>query len=661
MATDSYEIDAPGPAPDPAPAPRAAPARPAGPPSALPGWFAIAAAAAIGLIHVAAIWLALGKTAGIRSDWPPLMHDHGFQFHHGITAREFLRQTGTTAGYDPSFMGGYAMSVLSGPSTTLTGLGMLCLPGGPALSYKLGVLILGGGAISLVALAAALMGARPAAVAVSALLFLAYFWTGPPIGYAELGMLPYVISVPAGLVAVASLAAYLDRGGFGRWAGACAACSLVFLCHLTSPMLVGPAGLLAYAVAAVRGHRSGRPLPIARHLGLWGMVPVILLVNAFWYLPGFALLETKGPAGIAPFVHTEPFWRRVAEIFWSEGPIDPILLGLGAVGVMTLARRRPVVAAALGGFLLIGFLWGYPAGMFRSLDEFQPGRHTYACFTAGCIASGIGLVEILARLRDPARGRLDVAVAALAVMIGVRVVGPSIDHSARTRLFTPSPVLSNSPHPGALAMVDSIRRHVAPGERLLYEESGLGADPFDGRHYSALLPWLAGVEVIGGPYLHMALKSNFTQFGEGKIFGSKDWSREHFERYARLYRPSAIACWSRDAVRFCRANPDLIRIVDESGPVLIGRVIGFEGATIRGTAAVEARPGRLVVRDAKPGPDGLVVLRYHHTPRLRATPPAVIEPITLEADPVPFIGLRADTPGPITIELVAPPASWFRR
>ena len=47
----------------------------------------------------------------------------------------------------------------------------------------------------------------------------------------------------------------------------------------------------------------------------------------------------------------------------------------------------PLMFGGLIVFLLVGFPWGSPAGMFRALDEFPPGRHTYACFTAACIAS----------------------------------------------------------------------------------------------------------------------------------------------------------------------------------------------------------------------------------------------------------------------------------
>ena len=71
-------------------------------------------------------------------------------------------------------------------------------------------------------------------------------------------------------------------------------------------------------------------------------------------------------------------------------------------------------------------------------------------------------------------------------------------------------------------------------------------------YFSGLLPWKCGVEVIGGPYLHAALTTNFTQFGEGKLFGKERWDREHFVTYAKLYRPAAIVCWTERARSFCR-------------------------------------------------------------------------------------------------------------
>ena len=79
------------------------------------------------------------------------------------------------------------------------------------------------------------------------------------------------------------------------------------------------------------------------------------------------------------------------------------------------------------------------------------------------------------------------------------------------------------------------------------------------------MPWKTGVEVLGGPYLHASLTTNFTQFGEERLFGQETWGRSYFSRYARLYRPSAIVCWSPDARQFCLTHPDLIQILDDDG------------------------------------------------------------------------------------------------
>src|SRR5262249_7081834 len=155
-------------------------------------------------------------------------------------------------------------------------------------------------------------------------------------------------------------------------------------------------------------------------------------------------------------------------------------------------------------------------------------------------------------------------------------------------------------------------------------------------------------------YLHASLTTNFTQFGEGKLFGQSRWGRSHFTQFAQYYRPAAIVCWSPWARSFCRSNPDLIQVLDDDGTVLIGRVVGYPGATIRGRADVAAEPGRLRVEGATAEVDGLLVLRYHFVPHLRCRPPARVEPVSLAGDPVPFIGIRPQG-ATLTLELDFPP------
>jgi hypothetical protein len=639
----------------------ATPDRPAPPPAraAWGNWLAGCLAYLLCILHGSAIWVGIGGWSGMVGEWPILIADHGFHYHHGLVTRNFLLSSGLSAGYDPSFMSGYPMSVITGTSSTLVNLVMLAFgKDRPAVAFKVFTFVCVAGLPWLVALAALVLRSSPRGVFWSVLLFLLYFWTDWPINYADFGMTSYVISVPLGLVTVALLSSYLARGGLARWLWAALACGGVFLVHLTSVMAVGPAALLAYLVAVLRGRWEGTPFPISRHVGLVAIVPIVLLINAFWILPGYWLSSTAGKSDFV-FAHPESVLKRLGEIVWTEAPIETIALGLGLVGLAALARRQPEAAAGIGGLILAGFGWGYLAGFSRWLDPLQPGRHTYTCYSAACLAGGIGLDEVLTRLRSTRLGRLDRSALIGLVLVGVRLFGPALVASHQMRFGGTKVFLSSQLTPRISQVIEQVKTHVRPGERLLFEETGfpvLGqADPFDGRHISPILPHVAGVEVIGGPYLHTPVTTNFTQFGENMLFGRTNWDRDFFVRHAKLYRPAAICCWTVKARAFCLANPDLIKVVEDDGTILFGRVIGFEGATIRGTAQVEAGPNRLIVRDAvaeKDG-DGLVVLRYHAVPYLSADPPVAIERVMLEDDPVPFIGLRP-TNGPVTIKMVLP-------
>jgi hypothetical protein len=311
-------------------------------------------------------------------------------------------------------------------------------------------------------------------------------------------------------------------------------------------------------------------------------------------------------------------------------------------------------------FTVMGFFWGYVAGAFRSLDFLQPGQHTYAFYSGLAVACALGWSEIGRRFRT-IRGRLDIWAALAIVLIGCRFYGLAIDASIAMNLGRPrmlledripqarqharfaprsEPCLSSQPTPELLWVIDHVKQHVQPGERLLCEEAA-AADPFVKDRFSALLPERCGVEVIGQP------------------FYEPNWGREQFEKYARLYRPAAILCSSDHARTFCRENPDLIEIKDVDGDLLIGRVKGFGGWAIRGAVEENATPNHLVVSKIKPDLDGLAVLRYHSAPCLRSSPEGRWEPVHVEGDPVPFIGVR---PGhePVELEL-AVPLPWMRR
>jgi hypothetical protein len=582
-------------------------------------------------------------------------------FHGAVSARRFFAQSWTNAGYDPSFMSGYAASAISNPSTTLASVVVALFGSGrPEVVYKLYVFACTAAAPWLVLAAGQLWRLPARAVFVGVLLDLIYVWTDFPLRYVDFGMVPFFVAVPFALLATAAVTTYLEAGGFVRWSLAALASGLLLLMHITAPLVVAPAWGAAYVAGVVCARRSGSAWPASRHAGFWGIPVMALVLNLYWLLPAAWLASTQ--SGTDPsFTHPEPVLGRLGQIVGDAGVpnVESVLWALGPAGMAVFAGRRRVATAALGAFLAAGLFWGYLAGFFRALDVFQPGRQTYALYTAAALAAGIAVDEAALRLRVAGAGRLDRWLALAALVVGLRLFGPGLAASFQVRLGGREPFLSSRPTPRLRWIKKQIDDHMTPGTRLLYEEGGKSSpdfpDVFHGDRYSGLLPYLTRVEMLGGPFLRVLVKTNFTQFGEGRLFGEAGWDRDHFVRYARLYRPEAILCFSARARRFCRANSDLVEVIADDGVQLFGKIKGFEGDAIDGTAEVTAEAGRLVVERATAGVDGTVVLRYHSVPCLRALEPAVWDSVYREHDPVPFIRLKPPLRR-VTLELGFPPA-----
>ena len=105
--------------------------------------------------------------------------------------------------------------------------------------------------------------------------------------------------------------------------------------------------------------------------------------------------------------------------------------------------------------------------------------------------------------------RLDRWVLIAALLIALRMIvlpgenRRSLVEAIRSRLSIGEPFLSSRPSPRLLWVVERVKEHVKPGERLLYEEGGFDLpgvpDPFGRGRFSGLLPDLTGTRAARRP------------------------------------------------------------------------------------------------------------------------------------------------------------------
>ena len=272
---------------------------------------------------------------------PVIVVDHAIHLYHGALGSRFLREHGTSWGFDPFFMAGYPETPVWDSSSNLSILFQL-LAGGhySPLAYKVGLLacmVLALGALSAGAIAAGL-GRWEAAVAT--LLGWLYFWAGFPMVLWRSGLFAFVL-VSAGLVLLLGLALRFDaRPAPGRWAALAATGGALFFAHVTAPILAFGA-VVGFAATALRRHDRLWSAALALALAL------AVAANLFWLVPLWRFRGIRTPA--FSFLSSDSAWllREFYLVETVDGRVSLILLILGFAGLCSGGRpasgsaRRP--------------------------------------------------------------------------------------------------------------------------------------------------------------------------------------------------------------------------------------------------------------------------------------------------------------------------------
>lgn len=613
-------------------------------PAILLGWLAVIL---LLLGHGYCCWQLIGGWAGIHGRYPVLNDDHTFNYYAAVSTREYLRQSGSTAGYDPFFMSGYAKSIIWPSSSTLAELVVFLLgQEHPATAYNLYVV---GSAILLPVvflLAVCLWIRDPVARQGAFALYFVYLWTGWAMVYVQFGMVAFLDSSPLALLAIACFWKWIcpaepqgePRNRYvsvGWWLTAMLLAALLCISHLTAPIVVAP----VYIAMIVSYWRH---LRLAHWAAIAGFALAVVALNLFWLWPGIKLWATKGDTRVV-FINPNVL-ERLLELFTTSPRIQPTILLLSLIGIVTLIWSRHSVTAAMISGLLWTFFLGFLAGWFRWMDFLQPGRNTLHLFTWCCLIGAIGWSAIVRRLR----GCRQAAFVLICIAAVAGSWGPSIYTLGKAILTNPGGGLVTQLPPQFEELIQVLKQHTSPGQRLLFEDRNKGIqlqgqilpDPFGPLRIAPLIPLETGLEVIGGPYLYTHHQTNFTQFGDAQLFGKPIHEQQQFRELASCYQLDWVVYWSPVAESYFRQHRNIVEPVLRVGSApyqfVLARVRNLNPP--RGQADIQAKLGMLIIDNIRPS-EGRLDLPYHWVPGLVCDPPTEIEVRHCPGDPVGMVTL----------------------
>lgn len=616
--------------------------------------------AAIFLLHCVALVFLFDPPYGIVNNQPIIEQDWGLHFHQLKSIQSFWQQDGMLWGYNPFFMAGYPSNTIQDLSIKFFELSALILSAlalSPIQWFKI---------LSFLAVACVpwfmYFAARNlffdrddiknAAALVAALLGTAYWWNSLPREMFFYGMIGYA---PASYTSVLGVTLLYRIGKTPSWWSPAHLGWVIVALVIPSLHLQSIAIFLLPLVALllVQGN------VFRRNLLTWSVVGAALsiLVNLPWLAPAFAHRADGVYSAMVDqlplFISVDPLTflkdYLAPDRFWSFRPspfekgFRLMLLWLGLWGTWKLVRsenREAGILLAATWFVLV--LLVYFGSLIPSVRSWQPLRFKVPLDLFFVVAASYIVAHSLAQRSLGLRSFVLPAIAAsglLAFLFNLFETETRGKMLLRTRL-----------RPELTAIVEWIGKSTPAEARVLFEESGDETGfVYDGTYLSSFIPQRANRQLIGGPINVWYDRHHFAEFHSGKLL-KKDiqtLTDETIRNYFRLYNIGAVVAFHPASIQRLQSVPGLVTVDQRVGPVHLMRVNQPLTWFLQGEGKVKASLNRLDLSELK-GKE--IVLKYHWTEGLAASPPARIVPVQISDDPIPFIKI-IEPPAAFTLKI----------
>jgi hypothetical protein len=612
------------------------------------------------LLHGLGLTLLYSPMQGLLNNQPIIEQDWGLHFHHLKSMEAFWHQDRAFWGYNPFFMAGYPSNTIQDLSIKFfefAALALSTLGLAPIQWFKILAFLSMACVPWLMYFAARSLffdrdNIKNSAALVAALLGTAYWWNSLPREMFFYGMVGYAPASYASVLGVTLL--YRIAKTSSSWSrthlGWLVLALVILPLHVQSIVIFLPP-MIALLVVQRDVFR--------RNLLIWTVVGAALsiLVSLPWLPPAFHHRSDDVASAIVDqlplFTSIDPFTFIKDYLgpsgYWSFRPsflekgFRLMLLFLGSWGTWKLLRDENRAAGVmLASASLVLFLLAYFGSLMPFVKSWQPLRFKVPLDLFLALAASQIVAHGLAQRSLSSRSYVLPAVAAcgfLAFLFNL------IETETRAKML-----LRTELRPELHAIVEWIKQDTPAEGRVLFEESGDETGfVYDGMYLSSFIPHWTGRELIGGPINLYNDRHHFAEFHSGK-FLKKDiriLTDDAIRNYFRLYNIGAVVAFYPASVQRIQSVPGLVTSDRRVGPIHLMKVNQPLTWFLQGEGRVKASLNRLDLSEIK-GKE--IVLKYHWTEGLAASPPARIVPVKIYDDPIPFIKI-IEPPATLTLRI----------
>ncbi|MFA4888464.1 MAG: hypothetical protein WC628_02665 [Candidatus Omnitrophota bacterium] len=337
---------------------------------------------------------------------------------------------------------------------------------------------------------------------------------------------------------------------------------------------------------------------------------IVMAINLLWIAPFIEFSYLKGPAANYFQTDWQSFWR----LFAKQPSFVLLILFLISVFQSYRYKERRLIVCLLSSwclFFVVSFF-----GTQIGLGNIQPYRFVLPLSLLSLLLT-CGIAETQLKKKDFIFILLLIL---LAVFLNSRP--KKYDFGFRR-------------YPAANEILQFIKEHTSPGARIHVQDSS--SDPYFGSHFTALIPYYTGREIVAAPCPFPQDKFTFAQFVDGNIFQKElnNLSEQELAKYMELYNIKYFLVFSQQAHEYFSKNMKFKKVFSRAEFGIYEYAGASDSYCYQCQAIVEAGYDSIKVKNAFAKK---TILKYHYLSTLKIKPEnLIIQPIKLMDDPIPFI------------------------